>query len=256
MRCRSRPAPGWYDVDVTGTVIEAAGVVIPARDEAELLPSCLAAVHRAAQHPALADRRVHVVVVCDQCTDATAELAATGGAGTVFVDAGNVGVARAAGLAEILRREDGCPPSRLWLATTDADSQVPPHWLATQVQHAEEGWDAVVGTVSVTDWSAYPPGFAERFTRGYRAAGRGDHPHVHGANLGLSAAAYLDAGGVPPLALAEDHALVNALRRRSRRLLTTTELPVVTSARPTPRATGGFGDRLAAARARDPLEVA
>ena len=36
------------------------------------------------------------------------------------------------------------------------------------------------------------------------------HPHVHGANLGFRASAYLRAGGFPALPTAEDHALVAA----------------------------------------------
>src|SRR5690606_39684918 len=39
------------------------------------------------------------------------------------------------------------------------------------------------------------------------------HPHVHGANLGVSAAAYRAVGGFPPLAAHEDQALVAALAR-------------------------------------------
>ena len=48
--------------------------------------------------------------------------------------------------------------------------------------------------------------FRERY-----AAGTGPHSHVHGANLGFRASAYLTAGGFPPVPTAEDHALVAAL---------------------------------------------
>jgi hypothetical protein len=41
---------------------------------------------------------------------------------------------------------------------------------------------------------------------------------VHGANLGLTAAAYLDAGGRPALPTGEDQALVDTLRARSAQL--------------------------------------
>ncbi|MFI5066155.1 MAG: hypothetical protein ACHP9Z_19565 [Streptosporangiales bacterium] len=53
-------------------MIAAAGVVIPAHDEADLLPSCLAAVRLAAG--TLAPVPVHLVVVADACTDQTAAL--------------------------------------------------------------------------------------------------------------------------------------------------------------------------------------
>jgi hypothetical protein len=68
------------------------------------------------------------------------------------------------------------------------------------------------------------------------------HPHVHGANLGFTAAAYVDCGGWPPDAADEDVAIVAALS--DRRLIRTATLPVTTSARRDARATGGFGDTL------------
>ena len=70
------------------------------------------------------------------------------------------------------------------------------------------------------------------------------HLHVHGANLGMVAEAYVAAGGVPPLALAEDHALVAALRARGSRLVATGRIPVVTSGRRESRTVGGFADHL------------
>jgi hypothetical protein len=67
---------------------------------------------------------------------------------------------------------------------------------------------------------------------------------VHGANLGMSAAAYADTDGVPPLPLAEDLALVGALRGRARRLIATGRIPVTTSGRRESRTAGGFADHL------------
>ncbi|WP_239072180.1 hypothetical protein [Streptomyces bauhiniae] len=72
------------------------------------------------------------------------------------------------------------------------------------------------------------------------------HPHVHGANLGFAADAYLDAGGFPPLTTGEDRALVHALERRGHRVLRTAACPVLTSPRLRPRAHGGFGHFLSA----------
>ena len=48
-------------------------VVVPARNEELLLPSCLAALDRASARAAVP---VHVEVVLDDCTDGTAEIAA------------------------------------------------------------------------------------------------------------------------------------------------------------------------------------
>ncbi len=223
-------------------MINAVGVVIPAHDEEDLLPSCLAAVRLAAAP--LAGIGVHVVVVADACTDQTAPLARAGGAAVLDIQARSVGAARAAGVEEVLRRTAPLDPASVWLATTDADTLVPPCWLTRQLRYAGGGWDAVVGTVTVTDWRQYPAGLPPRFARLYDTTGP-THPHVHGANLGFSAVAYLAAGGFGPVPTAEDHALVSALTAAGRRVLRTTTVSVVTSARRRARAPHGFSHLLA-----------
>jgi pilus assembly protein CpaB len=67
----------------------------------------------------------------------------------VEVNERNVGSARDAGMREALRRMGGLDPASTWLATTDADSVVPPTWLVQHVNYAEQGWDAVVGTATI-----------------------------------------------------------------------------------------------------------
>lgn len=220
-------------------------VVVPAHDEETLLPDALAAITAAARHPALTGTRVLTVVVADACRDRTAALARNAGALVVVTDCRNPGLARHAGVRHALERQarDGGPG---WIATTDADSVVPPGWLAHQLARAHEGWEAVVGTVVLP-----PSPLAARHRALYEATrpahgAAWHHPHVHGANLGVSAAAYLDAGGFPPLAVGEDRALVQALERREHRILRTAQHPVLTSARLHARARGGFGDHLSA----------
>jgi len=221
------------------TAVRAVGIVIPAHDERELLPACLASLRVAARHPALRHVAVHLVPVLDACRDDSGDVAP----GALEVQAHNVGIARATGFAQVLDREAGRPVEELWLATTDADSTVPPDWLAEQLRLAARGAEVVAGTVRVQDWSQQPDLVRARFAATYGDPPLG-HAHVHGANLGLSAAAYLDAGGVPPLALAEDQALVDALRVRARRLVATGRIPVTTSGRRESRTTGGFADHL------------
>ena len=235
------------DAGTSAAAIRAVGVVVPAHDEQQLLPACLASLRVAARHPALERIEVHVIPVLDACSDDSGAVAR----GALEVRARNVGVARAAGFAAVLAREAGRAPRELWLATTDADSTVPADWLAEQVRLASLGAEVVAGTVEVQDWSEQPPVVRERFARSYGAPGQG-HLHVHGANLGMSAAAYLDAGGVPPLALAEDQALVDALRVRARRLVATGRIRVTTSGRRESRTTGGFADHLRGLAGRPP----
>lgn len=189
-------------------MIGSAGVVVPAHDEEELLPGCLAALREAAAvaEAVRSGLRVRIVVTADACSDGTAALARQAGATVVTVSARNVGTARAVGLRKVLRQETGPrhepgqslagprqalagPGAGLWLATTDADSLVPPDWLSRQLRYA-------------------------------------------------------DAGGFPPLRTGEDHALVATLRAQGRRVLRTSLVTVVTSARNTHRGPAGFGRRL------------
>jgi glycosyltransferase involved in cell wall biosynthesis len=228
---------------VTAVAIERVGVVVPARDEQDLLPSCLDALEVAVER--LTDVRdvvVDTVVVLDRCTDASLSIArARDFVTAVEVGAGNVGLARGAGCAEVLRgtRPDGY--AALWLASTDADSQVPPTWLLRQVELAEQGVEVVLGTVTVDDWSDHPPWVEGRWRASYN--GSDGHPHVHGANVGCRADAYLAAGGFLALSCDEDIALATALADRV--IVRTGEISVVTSARRTARAAGGFADYLA-----------
>ncbi|HWG14897.1 MAG TPA: glycosyltransferase [Streptosporangiaceae bacterium] len=233
-------------------MIETVGVVVPAHDEEELLPACLTALAAAAA-VATAERpglRVRIVVAADACTDGTVAVARRAGALVVPLTARNVGMARAAGLDELLRPGragwDGPAPEpgRLWLATTDADSMVPAHWLSDQLGYAEAGWDAVVGTVTVADWTGYADSTVQEFARQY-GTWQDWHPHVHGANLGFTVAAYRAAGGFPALPTGEDRALIASVQARGFRVLRSAAVSVVTSARVRYRAPAGFGHDLA-----------
>lgn len=228
------------------------GVVVPARDEEELLPACLAALRAACAHPRRRPTPVLVVVVADGCTDGTEALAVAAGVAVVRRDRGagpgNVGAARAAGARWLLDRAAaaGVVPERLWLATTDADSAVPPDWLVVHEAAALAGADALVGTVLVDDWRGTPPHTAAAWRRNYdawRDAGPDAvHPHVHGAHLGVRGSAYLACGGFPEVPVDEDVGLVRALDRSGVVVLRSPAGPVRTSARRSPRARGGFGD--------------
>jgi glycosyltransferase involved in cell wall biosynthesis len=223
-------------------VIRLVGVVVPAHNEQDLLPACLASLRRAAR--ALHGTQAHLVVVADACRDRTLQVARRGGAAVVTIGARSVGAARAAGVREVLRHAGHLDPANVWLATTDADTLVPACWLREHARYGNQGWDAVVGTVRVGDWSGYGPGVRSLFRARY-GAGTGPHAHVHGANLGFSAAAYLRAGGFPDLPTAEDRALVAALTASGGRVRRTRALAVVTSARREARAPHGFSDYLA-----------
>ncbi|MGF6722339.1 hypothetical protein P3T43_001686 [Paraburkholderia sp. GAS41] len=211
------------------------GVVIPAHNEEASLARCLHSILAAARDPALAGEAVRTVVVLDDCTDCSAEIARHYGVETVTLQARNVGAARAAGAQRMLL------VGARWLAFTDADSQVSSDWLAKQLSLDA---DAVCGSICVDDWSVHSPEVRDYFRRSYTDAD--GHRHVHGANLGVSAQAYRRAGGFAPLACSEDVALVEQLQATGARIAWSAAPRVVTSARRASRARGGFGDTLSA----------
>ena len=82
-----------------------------------LLPACLMALQRAVHAVSIP---VRILVVADSCTDHTAVVARACGASVIGIRARNVGAARAAGMAELLRLTASRDPAAIWLATTDA----------------------------------------------------------------------------------------------------------------------------------------
>ncbi|RYF66523.1 MAG: glycosyltransferase, partial [Comamonadaceae bacterium] len=104
------------------------GIVIPAHNEAGLVGASLTAALAAASHPDLGGEAVEIVVVLDDCSDATADIVARWPVHSVPVALRNVGAARAAGAQLLLER------GARWLAFTDADSRVGSDWLVQQLR--------------------------------------------------------------------------------------------------------------------------
>ncbi len=214
--------------------IASIGVVVPAHNEERLIADCLASIAAAALAPSLAATSVHVVVVCDACTDQTAAIVESLGHTALRCDARNVGLARSLGAEAALAR------GAEWLAFTDADTIVSRDWLTSQVALQS---DVVCGTVGVDDWGAYGDAMRLHFEQTY--TDRDGHRHIHGANLGISAHAYRSVGGFESLANSEDVAIVAALEAAGARIAWSAAPRVVTSARTGYRASAGFGATLA-----------
>jgi glycosyltransferase involved in cell wall biosynthesis len=221
-------------------------VVIPACDEEQTIERCVASLRRAAETAELDHERLHIVVVADSCSDATARLArrALGRGGEVFeVVAGSAGAARAIGTTQALQHWLDADPQTVWTAHTDADTFVPIDWIAQQRIAATAGFAAVAGVVEVESFSEHLTGTEARHRAIYNV-GLDDHPHVHGANLAVRADAYLAAGGWLDLASGEDQALWAELRRLGYPCLSTRAIRVVTSGRRVGRASAGFASYL------------
>jgi hypothetical protein len=201
-----------------------------------VLPRCLDAIGAAASASTVS---TSVVVVLDACDDGSAGLVGTFGPGVhvLAVDERNVGAARAAGF-RYARTTLGAADDRTWYATTDADTQVDDDWLTRQLNSAA---DMVLGLVRVGEWRHHSEEVAESYEARYRDEIR---QHIHGANMGFSAAAYWRLGGFAPLASGEDVDLVERFQAAGCNVRWDDSLWVTTSDRRNARAPGGFADHL------------
>lgn len=223
-------------------VVSELSVVLPAHNEQDLLQDCLDALRAAGRelrrhHPEITYR---VIVVLDDCADGSAEIVTASGATAVTVHHQNVGAARRDGVRTALAQSIS-PPEQIWLASTDADCQVPSDWLTGFVDAAARGYHLVAGMVRPTGdlapeelraWNEH-----HQYVEG--------HPHVHGANLGIRADVYTRLGGWSALSTGEDVELVQrAEQLPDLPILRTARRPVGTSFRRTGRAPSGFADYL------------
>ncbi|MGY2262873.1 glycosyltransferase [Pseudomonas sp. SDO55104_S430] len=209
------------------------GVIVPVHNEEHLLDQCIESLLTAALHRDLDNEEVKILIVLDDCTDTSLHIAQSYGVMTLTCSHRNVGKSRAHGAAHLLDVD------ARWLAFTDADTVVPDSWLAAQIRFNS---DAVCGLVEVHDWSEHSPQVRERYHAHYRNID--GHRHIHGANLGVSSAAYRKAGGFQPLPAHEDVQLIADLERSGANIMWTASNRVTTSARKDCRCREGFGDYL------------
>ncbi|SEN52756.1 Glycosyltransferase like family 2 [Loktanella fryxellensis] len=238
-------------------------VVIPARNEADRIADCLAAL--AVQDvPGLA-----VVVVANGCTDRTADVAwATADAAglhlellTVTLGTGQgVGTARRLGCARAL----DLYPEAAALLSTDADCVVAPDWAARNLHHLRSAAmvcgrvDPMPHELHVLDDMDHGPARMEgryealvmAFYRMHRPGPcglAGDHGHAAGASLAMQAAAYRTAGEFGDLATGEDRDLVRRFKAAGLPVWHADDVRVAASCRLDGRAQDGMA---AALRAR------
>jgi glycosyltransferase involved in cell wall biosynthesis len=223
----------------------AVGAVIPASNEEKTIDKCLRSVLSAAARCTRCES-IWVVVVADCCSDQTVEIArrALAGRGEVIeCTVHSPGSARRIGVRAVLEHFRELEPKHIWLANTDADTHVPENWLDSHLTLADVNTSGVAGIVDL-DPDELRPDVAQLYRRTYKLAADGTHGHVHGANLGVRADAYLDVGGWRDVQVSEDHCLWGRLMRRGWSLRSPTSSVVLTSGRLHGRARGGFADTL------------
>ena len=250
------PAPPEENLKVT--------VVVPARNEEELIGACLEAL---GQQESVAPDEYEVVLVLDDCTDST-ELRARE-ISHAYPDlrlhlldgpGKGAGHARRAGMEIACHRllELGKPSGLI--ASTDADTVVAPDWLSTQLEHAVRGARAIGGRIELAEEESLPESVtrwrSERGTARHQdllaendevSTNVIEHWQFSGASLSLTAEAYAEIGGLEPLTALEDEYLERVLRQRGVPIERPLAVKVRTSARRNGRAERGLAQDLALA---------
>ncbi|WP_157162789.1 glycosyltransferase [Actinoalloteichus spitiensis] len=231
-------------------MIGAVGVVVPARDEAELVGACLRSVLGSLRSlPASVESAV--CVVADRCADGTELVARRVLAGhRRAVVVGNdtaltIGEVRDLGVEAVRTLLTGHRAERTLLLHTDADTVVTPRWAAEHVARCREGAHAVAGTARLSS----PPTsrlarirYRDVLARARRPEG---HGNVYGANLGVRADAFAAVGGFGAVAHGEDHGLWRRLDAGGFRVRYDAAATVITSSRVVGRAPAGLAALLA-----------
>ena len=247
-------------------------IAIPVRDEAELLPRCLASLRRAM---AATSTLGTVVVVVNGSTDESAQVvvdwllrhAVAGLVVEVAFDLSIQDAPHARRLALDIAAQfapDGV------LLTTDADSYVGTDWIDRALASIERGFDLVCDDVRLdeSEASSLPKevGRIGELERAYVAAcidlwrlwtGTTDDPvdtRASGAGMAIRTSAYTAVGGLPLPRHGEDRALRSIMRQSGFRTMTSLDCGTRTSARLDARAAGGCGETLRQ-RAVDPDPV-
>jgi glycosyltransferase involved in cell wall biosynthesis len=225
-------------------MIDAVAIGVPARNEEARIEACIRSILVAANACRVP---TSIVVVSDSSDDATVDIArnmlvADGPDLVEVLDRrfGRVGPARDLACRHALALHGDVDTSRIWIATTDADSEVPPDWLTSHLNHQRTGLDGVAGLVKL-DEREVSESLRAKFQSAILNNGlEYGHPHVHGANLGIVGAAFLAAGGFGDVSVGEDQQLWQRAKAAGFRVTGTTDGVVVTSGRRVGRARGGL----------------
>jgi glucosyl-3-phosphoglycerate synthase len=239
-------------------------VVVPARDEQDLIASSLRAL---AAQTGIEMHEYEVLLVLDHCTDATADRARqVADAHPLFrlhlLDGPGLGSghARRVGMDAACERLTGlCRPEGL-IASTDADTVVAHDWLFVQLDATEHGARAIGGRIelgpgslpqSVVRWhSERGSSRHQKLMADPDQLGATEHWQFSGASLALTAETYARVGGLEPRAALEDEGLEQVLRKERIPIERLLSVRATTSSRLDGRASKGLAHDLAAACSR------
>lgn len=243
-------------------------IAVPVRNEEERILACLRAIDA---QTGLEPGSLGLVLFLNNCTDRTEEIvAATVPSLSIPVRvltetfaAAHAGWARRRAMDAAADWLGETRPGGIILST-DADSRVPPDWVARNWTAIRAGADAVAGRVELdaAEAALLPPSLPARgrLEDHYdalitEAEARIDpdphdpwpcHRTAIGATLAVTRAAYRMVGGMPEIPLGEDGAFIARLIEHGLRVRHATEVCVTISARLAGRAPGGVADTIRA----------
>lgn len=242
-------------------------IVIPVRNEAERIGSCLAAIGSQRGRGA---NSLGILLFLNNCTDGTAsavaEIRRRLALPTRVIErdmaGAHAGWARREAMEAAARWLDESGSADGVILTTDADSRVPADWVARNLAAIDAGADAVAGRI------ALDPDEAARLPDALHARGRLEgayeallteleavidprsddpwpcHWTASGATIGVRLSAYRRVGGMPAVPVGEDRAFVDRLMAADARVRHAPDIVVITSGRLDGRAPGGAADTM------------
>lgn len=249
-------------------------VAIPAQDEAERIGACLAALmtQRDRFGAPVEAGRFEVLVYANNCADGTAATVralAEASPHPVHVvgeslprERANAGWARKRAMDLAATRLEAAGRHGGVILTTDADSCVAPTWISASFEAFASGADCVAGYIDAhpSEIVRLGPDFLrrgrleDRYLRAVAEIYARCDPKPHdpwpnhrvssGASLGVTLAAYLSIGGLPPRPVGEDAALTHALECAGFKVRHAMDVWVSTSCRFDGRARGGAADTM------------